>query len=157
MTGENQNPFCRWHGLQRRIGITGGIASGKSSVGKFLKEVKGFPVLDADIYAHEALAPGTKSTMTVLKRYGNIVRENLNHEKPTINRSALSKIIFTNSTERIWIEKLIHPIVRERLANELEKQKNEPTIVLIIPLLFETKLNALCSEIWVVNCEEAKQ
>ena len=71
MKGEihNQNSL-RWHGTQRRIGITGGIASGKSSVGKFLKEVKGFPILDADVYAEEALAPKRK-----------LIRENKNYSK----------------------------------------------------------------------------
>ena len=158
MSGEIHNSnSLRWHGSQRRIGITGGIASGKSSVGKFLKEVKGFPILDADVYAQEALAPGSKSTRSVLKRYGTRVQDHLKTEKPTINRSALSKIIFTNSQERIWLESLIHPIVRQQLEKELSKKKNEPVLVLIIPLLFEAKLSALCSEVWVVNCEQTQQ
>ena len=51
------NEINRWQGLQRRIGLTGGVASGKSSVGKYLS-IQGLPVLDADVYAHQALAPG---------------------------------------------------------------------------------------------------
>ena len=158
MNGEIYNPnFLRWHGSQRRIGITGGIASGKSSIGQFLQEVKGFPVLDADVYAQAVLAPGTKSTMTVLQRYGDVVKDQLANEQPTINRSALSKIIFTDSKERMWIEKLIHPIVQKRLEQEVNKQKNEPILALIIPLLFEANLTALCSEVWVVNCDQDQQ
>ena len=75
-----------WHGSQRRIGITGGIASGKSSIGQFLKEVKNLPILDADIYAHEALAPGERATMKVLKRYGNTIKDPI---KPTITADHL--------------------------------------------------------------------
>ena len=76
MKGEidNQSSLLRWQGSQRRIGITGGIASGKSSVGEYLKEIKGLPILDADVFAHEALAPGAKATMTVIERYGNTVQ-----------------------------------------------------------------------------------
>ena len=158
MKGEihNQNSL-RWHGKQRRIGITGGIASGKSSVGKFLKEVKGFPILDADVYAQEALAPDTKLTKAILKKYGDVIRDHLEKEKPTINRSALSKIIFADLKERIWLEKLIHPVVQERLKQELNKRKQAPVLALIIPLLFEAKMTAFCSEVWVVNCDETQQ
>ena len=161
MVGEIDNQaflsLPHWHGSQRRIGITGGIASGKSSIGQFLKEIKNLPILDADIYAHEALAPGERSTMKVLKRYGKTVKDPIKKEKPTINRSALSNIIFTNSNERLWLEKLLHPIVKQRLEQELYAQRNAPKIVLIIPLLFEVQLTELCSEIWVVNCTETQQ
>ena len=159
MKGEidNQSSLLRWQGSQRRIGITGGIASGKSSVGEYLKEIKGLPILDADVFAHEALAPGAKATMTVIERYGNTVQNKTTCLTPTINRSKLSKIIFSNPKERLWIEKVIHPLVRQRLKKELTANKNAPVIALIIPLLFEAKLTQLCSEIWVVNCSQAQQ
>ena len=64
----------RWQGAQRRIGLTGGIASGKSSVGRHLAEL-GLPVLDADVYAHEALAPGSSGSEMVLQRYGPTIGE----------------------------------------------------------------------------------
>ena len=159
MTGEihNQTSNRRWNGSQRRIGITGGIASGKSSVGKFLKETKGLPILDADVYAHEALAPGESSALAVLKRYGHAVTDQTNNKEPTVNRSALSKIIFDEPNERNWLEELIHPIVELRLYQELEENQTAPTVALIIPLLFETGLSGLCSEIWVVNCTKQQQ
>ncbi len=159
MTGDIHNPLAlkRWHGPQRRIGITGGIASGKSSVGKFLKTIKGLPVLDADIYAHEALGPGQTSTSIVLQRYGDEVKNQIEGSEPSINRSALSKIIFANPNERLWLEQIIHPIVQKRLKQELEAQKDAPVIVLIIPLLFEARLNDLCSEVWVIACDANQQ
>ena len=153
----NQNHLSRWQGSQRRIGITGGIASGKSSVGRFLKEVKGIPILDADVFAREALSPGQKSTQAVLERFGDQVRSQNQNEQPSINRSALSKIIFADPKERFWIEQLLHPIVSKRLQDELLTSKNVSVIALIIPLLFEAGLTELCSEIWVVHCTTKQQ
>lgn len=157
MIGTIHNPtsLLRWQGSQRRIGITGSIASGKSSVGQFLKEIKKIPILDADKYSRDALGPGTASTKLVLRRYGNTVKAK--NKFTTINRSALSKIIFNDPNERLWIEKLIHPIVERQLKKELDKNKYIPVVVLIIPLLFEASLMELCSEIWVVNCTAEQQ
>ncbi len=159
MIGEihNQKSLHRWNGPQRRIGITGGIASGKSSVGKYLKEIKGFPILDADLYAHNALAPGKTPTRVILERYGNAVAGQIQNHQPSINRSALSKIIFSDPNERLWIEELIHPIVHMHFTKELERMKNSPVIVLIVPLLFEAGFNNLCSEVWVINCTTDQQ
>ena len=89
MSKENHNPIYshRWNGPQRRIGITGGIASGKSSVGTFLKENKGIPLLDADIYAHEALAPNQIATMAVIERYGQKVTHQIQNKRQNTNRT----------------------------------------------------------------------
>ena len=147
----------RWKGSQRRIGITGGIASGKSSIGKFLQTIQKLPIIDADIYAREALAPSTASTKAVLERYGPTIRNNNDSHFLSIDRSALSKIIFDDSQERLWLEKLIHPIVKRKLEKELIKQASHPIVILIIPLLFEANLTSLCSEVWVVSCNSEQQ
>ena len=152
----------RWQGAQRRIGLTGGIASGKSSVGRHLAEL-GLPVLDADVYAQEALAPGSPGSEVVLQRYGPRIAEPIqNNQSATeqarrINRRALGQIVFNDPEERQWLEQLIHPLVRARFEAELTRLHQEPTVVLMIPLLFEARLEELCSEIWVVNCEEKQQ
>ncbi len=151
------NTFPRWHGPQRRIGITGGVASGKSSVGNFLQEVKSFPVIDADVYSREALSPGKNATAEVIKRYGNAVKANHQSKEILINRSALRKIIFSNKRERLWLEQLIHPIVTEKINMKLIDNKNASTVILIIPLLFEAGFTGLCSETWVVHCTEEQQ
>jgi len=129
---------------QRRIGLTGGIASGKSSVGRLLA-ARGLPVLDADVYAREALAPGSPGAQAVLARYG------------TLDRAALGRIVFADGAERRWLEQLVHPLVRARFATELERLEAAPVVVLMIPLLFEAGLEALCSEVWLVDCEESQQ
>jgi len=152
----------RWKGRQRRIGLTGGIASGKSSVGNYLS-IQGLPVLDADVYAHQALAPGCQATELVLQRYGSLV-EDLKTCAPEsdpalrhIDRRALGQIVFNNSVERLWLEQLIHPIVRKRLEEEIELQATSSALVLMIPLLFEAGLEVLCSEVWVVHCSSQQQ
>ena len=147
----------RWSGSQRRIGLTGGIASGKSTVARWLEQ-QGLPVLDADVYAREALAPGTPGAAAVLERYVEVVRaKNSTTNSGVIDRGALGQIVFNAPQEREWLEQLMHPLVRERFDAELEALAAQPAVVLVIPLLFEAGLESLCSEIWLVDCEPEQQ
>jgi dephospho-CoA kinase len=139
---------------QRRIGLTGGIATGKSTVARLLAERFGVPVLDADALAREVLAPGTPGTAAVLARYGERVR---GADPAAIDRAALGSIVFHDPLERRWLEGLVHPEVRAGLAAATERLAGEPVLVLMIPLLFEAGLHDLCSEIWVVDCGEGEQ
>jgi dephospho-CoA kinase len=143
----------------RRIGLTGGIATGKSTVARLLTERYGIPVLDADCFARDALAPGTQATLAVLDRYGAVVRAaQLSADAPAIDRQALAHIVFADPAERRWLEQLVHPIVRASFASGLRRLVGEPVVVLMIPLLFEAHLEGLCSETWVVDCgSEAEQ
>jgi dephospho-CoA kinase len=144
-------PGSRWQGSQRRIGLTGGIATGKSTVGQLLQEHHGLPVLDADLFARQALAPGTEGARLVLERYG------------TLDRPALGHIVFGDPDERHWLEQLVHPLVRQRFEQELATLAAQPVgadhsaVVLMIPLLFEAGLEGLCSEVWLVDCDEHQQ
>ena len=147
----------RWQGQQRRIGLTGGIATGKSTVGRLLA-AKGLPVLDADQYAREALAPGSPGAAAVLERFGDAVRTSgTGPECPTIDRGALGSIVFSDPSEKCWLEQLVHPLVRKRFDQALTELTTEQTVVLMIPLLFEAGLEVLCSEVWLVDCDEAQQ
>ena len=163
----------RWAGRQRRIGLSGGIATGKSSVARLLAQRHGLPVLDADGFAREALAPGSPAARAVLERYGQRVRpgaggspggEELGGSPGpnsdaggAIDRAALGRIVFADAAERRWLEALVHPIVRARFDAELERLAAAPVVVLMIPLLFEAGLEDLCSEVWLVDCDEAQQ
>lgn len=139
-------------GAVRRIGLTGGIATGKSTVAALLSQRHGIPVLDADRFAREALAPGMEATQAVLRRYGQVVCASLRaNGLPVLDRHALADIVFGDAAERLWLERLIHPIVAERFASDLARLQAEPVVVLMIPLLFEAGLEHLCSEIWVVT------
>ena len=147
----------RWSGPQRRIGLTGGIASGKSTVARWLEQ-QGFPVLDADMYAREVLAPGSAGAQAVLERYGAAVRaRGTEPGAHVLDRGALGQIVFNAREEREWLEQLVHPLVRQRFNAELIALVDQPTVVLVIPLLFEAGLEGLCSEVWLVDCEPAQQ
>ena len=138
---------------QRRIGLTGGIASGKSSVGRWLEQ-QGIPVLDADVYSRRALAAGTEASRTVLTRYGPQVASS---SSDGIDRAALGRIVFKDRSERQWLEELVHPLVHQAFSSDLSEHSEEPVVVLMIPLLFEAGLERLCSETWVVSCSPKQQ
>ncbi len=152
------NKLClRWKGKQRRIGITGGIASGKTIVGDFLHQEKKWPIVDADLYAHEALRAESQIYKKVLLRYGNKIIQNSNKNNQIINRRALANVVFRNDHEKKWIEGIIHPFVNKRIGEELEKLKSKSVVILIIPLLFEKNYTGLCSEICYIDCPRNMQ
>jgi dephospho-CoA kinase len=137
---------------KRLIGLTGGIGTGKTTVSNYLTEQYALPVLDADVYAREAVAKGSPILLTIWQRYGDQVMLSTGE----LNRSALGEIIFNNPQEKQWLEAQIHPFVRDRFAQELQCLTNN-IIVLSIPLLFEANLMALVTEIWVVSCDRSRQ
>ncbi len=136
----------------RLIGLTGGIGTGKTTVSNYLAEKHNLPVLDADVYARQAVAQNSSILQTILARYGDRVKLPDN----SLNRSALGEIIFNDPIEKQWLESQIHPFVRERFTQELQCAKSD-TIVLAIPLLFEAHLTDMVTEIWVVSCDRASQ
>ena len=152
------NKLClRWKGKQRRIGITGGIASGKTIIGDFLYQAKQWPILDTDLYSHEALRAESQIFKKVVLRYGNKIIQTSNKNDQIINRKALAKIVFQNDNEKNWIEEIIHPFVNKRIGEELEKLKSKSVVILIIPLLFEKNYTNLCSEICYIDCSRTLQ
>ena len=152
------NKLClRWKGKQRRIGITGGIASGKTIIGDFLCQAKQWPILDADLYAHEALSAESQISKKVLFRYGTKIIQNSSKNDQIINRKALAKIVFLDDVEKKWLEGIIHPFVNKRIEEDLEKLKSNSALILIIPLLFEKNYTYLCSEICYIDCPRTMQ
>jgi dephospho-CoA kinase len=132
---------------RRIIGLTGGIACGKSTVSNYLENIYKIPVLDADIYAREAVEKGSAILERIFVRYGRKVKT----EDNSLNRQQLGEIIFNNPEEKIWLESQIHPYVRECFKRHLE-QLEVPIVVFSVPLLLEAKLTHLVTEIWVVSC-----
>ena len=152
------NKLClRWKGKQRRIGITGGIASGKTIIGDFLFQSKQWPILDADSYAHEALSAESQIAKKACLRYGSKIIKNSSKNNQIINRKALAKIVFQNEIEKKWLEGIIHPFVNKRIEEELEKLRSNSIVILIIPLLFEKNYTGLCSEICYIDCPRNMQ
>jgi len=137
---------------KRTIGLTGGIGTGKSTVARHLAQAHGLPVLDADAYAREAVRPGSPILDAILARYGR----HLQHPDGSLDRAALGELAFGDARERRWLERQIHPYVRERFQAALA-QLQAPKVVLAVPLLFEAGMHDLATEIWVVHCNGEQQ
>lgn len=138
--------------MSRIIGLTGGIATGKTTVSRYLAEKYHLPILDADLYAREAVAINSPILQAIYQRYGDAVKL----PDGNLNRQALGKIIFTQPQEKEWLESQIHPYVRTKFVSALATL-NHPLIVLVIPLLFEANMTDLVNEIWVVTSPETTQ
>ena len=141
---------------QRRIGLTGGIASGKSTITKYIRKNKRIPILDADNLSKELIMPNTIGYKKILGYFGNQILDKYSSEK-IINRKLLKKIIFEDAHHREWIQKLLHPLIKEKMIEECNVYKNNEIILLVIPLLFEAKFEDICTEIWLVKCSELEQ
>ncbi len=141
---------------QRRIGLTGGIASGKSTIANYIKKYRDIPILDADQYSKELLKPNSNCYKKVLAYFGAQIVDNYSSGNE-INRALLKKIIFGNSIHRTWIQNLLHPLIKEKMIEECNVYKNNEIILLVIPLLFEAKFEDICTEIWLVKCSEEEQ
>ncbi len=146
-------PFLR---SNRIIGITGGIAMGKTTVSTYLETHHGLTVLDADLYARDAVLLGSPVLASLVDRYG----PQLLLPDGTLDRPALGKIIFTDPTERHWVEAQIHPFVKEKLIYNRDRALHaypDRPVILVIPLLFEAEMTELVTEIWVIYCQRDDQ
>ena len=142
---------------QRRIGLTGGIASGKTTITNYIRKHKNVPILDADNLSRDLIKPNTYGYKKILDYFGNKIIDNKNNSERPINRKLLRNIIFKHSESKEWIEKLLHPLIKEKMIEECSQYKNTQTLVLVIPLLFEAKFEDICTEIWLVKCPRETQ
>lgn len=136
------------------IGLTGGIASGKSTVSKMFAEM-GITVIDADIEARLAVEKGEKAYNDIVDYFG----EEVLHQDGTIDRARLGAIIFNNEEKRLALNSFVHPSVRSRMLAKKEKaeMEGEPAIVLDIPLLFESRLQYMADKVILVYVDESTQ
>ena len=130
------------------IGLTGGIACGKSAVSNALREA-GACVLDADRLAHELAAPGGMLFQAYVEHFGRGVLR----EDGTLDRRAIGEIVFRNPGEREWIDRTSHPMLLDEVKRRLCtcEKRGHRVVILDVPLLFEAGWNVLCDEIWVVS------
>ena len=134
-----------------RVGLTGGIASGKSTVSR-LFGAHGVPVLDADIIAREVIAPGTALLATLFERFGPGIRA----ADGSLDRSALRRLVFSDDDRRRELEALLHPAIRAR-TEQLAAQANGCYQLHVVPLLVETHAQDRYDRILVVDCPESLQ
>lgn len=128
------------------IGITGGIASGKSTVTNFLRK-QGFQVVDADAVVHQLQKPGGRLFQTLVQHFGQeIILEN-----GELNRPLLANLIFSNPEEREWSKQIQGEIIRDELATlRGQLAKTESVFFMDIPLLFEQDYVSWFDETWLV-------
>jgi dephospho-CoA kinase len=138
-------------GRRLRIGLTGGIASGKSTVAQRFAEL-GIPVVDADVAAREVVCLGTPGLARVIERFGpDVVAEN-----GEFDRRALRRLIFKDPGSRQDLEAILHPLIREAMERSAEAAAG-PYLVMVIPLLVESGSRGRVDRILVVDVDEAAQ
>lgn len=133
------------------VGLTGGIGSGKSEVSCRFQKL-GILVVDADEVARQVVEPGRPALDAIAKHFG----ENILQPDKTLNRSELRKIIFSNPNEKVWLESLLHPIIRSEIITQLAQAKSAYAI-LSSPLLLETNQHQLVQRVLVVDANEELQ
>ena len=134
------------------IGLTGGIAAGKSTVAKRLVEL-GAVEIDADILARQAVERGSAGLAKIQERWGL----SLITEDGELDRAALAKIVFANPEERRELEKIVHPIVRTLAHEALEREPADSIVVYTVPLLVEAKVDLPFDLVVTVEAPEAQQ
>lgn len=137
------------------IGLTGGVASGKSTVAKMFKQC-GAIVIDADALAREVVQPGKPAWRDIVRHFGTSI---LNTDR-TINRQALGAIVFSRPTQRRVLERLIHPrVAREQQRLTREATRNDPNAVVLydVPLLFEAGIDKRVEKTIVVAADRNTQ
>ena len=136
------------------LGLTGSIASGKSTVSKMICEF-GIPIVDADVIAKQVVEVGQVAYQKIIETFGpKILLEN-----GEINRPALGAIIFNNPERREELNKIVHPEVRKVMLQQSKRLLDEGhrIVILDIPLLFESKLTSLVEKTIVVYVDEENQ
>lgn len=136
------------------IGLTGSIATGKSTVSNMFKSLN-IPVVDADKIARQVVEPDTETYSEIIEVFG----EEILHDDRTLNRKTLGQLVFSNEEKRKQLNEIIHPAIRKEMLRQRDNliKLGNRCVVLDIPLLFESKLMHFVDKIIVVYVDEAVQ
>ena len=136
------------------VGITGGIASGKTTATDYLQSL-GAMVLDADVESRAVTAPGGRALAAIRECFGDGVF----CEDGTLDRRALGHVVFSDIAQRHALEAIIHPMVQHKMLSDINEagRKGEKIVFLSVPLLYETGMDALCDETWVLSLDREMQ
>ncbi len=127
------------------IGLTGGIASGKSEVSR-LFEALDVPVVDTDLISRQLVEPGEPALQEIITLFGSAVLNN----DGTLNRKTLGKLIFDSKQQREQLEEILHPHIRDEVTRQLQ-MIDAPYVIVVIPLLLETRYPIKVDRILVVD------
>jgi len=145
------SPINQPRNRELRIGLTGGIASGKSIVARMFAE-QGVPVIDTDIVARQVVEPGQPGLDAVIDRFGTDLLTRDGH----LDRRRLRNLVFDDADQRHALEVIMHPLIRARTI-ELADQAGGPYQMLVVPLLVETGFSDLIDRVLVIDCPENLQ
>lgn len=128
------------------LGITGGIASGKSTVVDIFRS-EGFPIVDGDIVARKVVESGTEGQLALQQAFGSAIID----EQGNLNREKLGKMIFHDEDKRAKLNKTLDPFIRSEIEAQVEKaKKNNQLVIVDVPLLYEGNYQVLMDKIAVV-------
>lgn len=133
------------------VGLTGGIGSGKTAVSDRFS-AKGITIVDADLCSRVVVEPGKPALKAIIEHFG----EEIATSEGTLDRAALRQRVFSNPEEKKWLESLLHPLIAEQVWRELEAAKT-PYVMLVSPLLVESRQNLICDRVLVVDVPEETQ
>ena len=139
----------------QRIGLTGGIASGKSTLAEALQQL-GIPVIDADLVSRELMQPGESGYRASVDHFGPEILD----EQGQIDRTALRRRVFEEPQERHWLEQMLHPMIRQRIEQtiaELEQRQAGDLVLVVVPLLFESGFDDLVDVSIAIDCPRELQ
>ncbi len=128
------------------IGLTGGIASGKTTVADLFQQHFDIDLIDADIIARQVVEPKSNGLVAIEQHFGSAVIT----EEGTLDRAKLRECIFSSEQEKQWLNSLLHPLIREQMLQEI-KQVRSPYALLVVPLLIENKLQSMVDRVLVVD------
>ena len=130
-----------------KIGLTGGIGSGKSTIAQLFNNRYNIPVIDADIIAHQLVEPEQPALYLIQQTFGKTILNN----DGSLNRDELRDCIFSNPDKKKKLEGILHPLIYKKMQSEFEKQTSAYSI-LCIPLLLETHMASFVDRILIIDC-----
>jgi dephospho-CoA kinase len=135
-----------------KIGLCGGIASGKSTISRLFESL-GVAVIDTDTISHHLMQPGQIAYQKTLDNYGHQILQT----DASINRKLLREIVFNDAKQKLWLENMLHPLIRDEAIRLMQLVDSSPYILLVVPLMYETGFDSLVDHVIAIDCPRQVQ
>jgi len=134
------------------VGLTGGIASGKTTISRLFADL-GVPVVDTDVISRELLEPGQLGYRQVSEHFG----ESILKADGEVDRARLREIVFNQRSQKTWLETMLHPLIYQRSLDAIRAHTRAAYVLVVVPLLFETNFQSLVDRVLAVDCDAEQQ
>ncbi|WP_428771462.1 dephospho-CoA kinase [Vibrio sp.] len=134
------------------IGLTGGIASGKTTVANLFHQHFAIDIVDADVVARQVVAPGSAGLSAIRDHFGSDILL----ADGQLDRARLRQLVFSDPEQKQWLNALLHPMIRREMQDQLQ-QVSSPYALLVVPLLVENQLQSLADRVLVVDVDQQTQ